>query len=379
MKVYKFLLFFSVFIFFSDARRDAYALIDYKTCKVLESKNIDEKIYPASLTKLMLLIITFKQIDEGKLSINDRIVISKKANGKPPSKLDVKSGESIRIKDAIYSLITKSANNVACALAEKISGSEEKFAKLMNVYCRKIGLTNTHFVNASGLFNENQYSTARDLAKLALCLMKSYPEKYYLFKTKTFTYNGQKLKNHNNMLGTRSGGIFVDGIKTGYTANSGYNVIVSGVKNGRRLLAVVIGSKTQLDRTKLATSLLNKGFSVYQTQNKIKYVRKDLKIAHHNAELINNRVNKKNQKNLLRNQRSLAKNKNLKMTEKFSKKYIRANFSRDLTKNSDRKYTLGDKLKSKNYLLKKNEKKSNSIIRNNFRNEIIVNQKVKNV
>ena len=247
-------------------------LVDFDTFKVLSSKNIDERIYPASLTKIMLLLITFKKIEEGKLHLYDKIKISNNANRKPPSKLNIASGKTISVKDAIIALITKSANNVACALAEKIAGNEKEFAKLMNTYATRIGLTNSHFENASGLFHKNQYTTGRDLAKLSLCMMKSFTEKYSWFKTKSFKYNGTTHINHNNMIGSYSCGIFIDGIKTGYTYLSGFNIVVSAVKNGKRLLAIVTGANSALERSKTVKKLLAQGFNIKNPNSSIRFV-----------------------------------------------------------------------------------------------------------
>lgn len=245
-------------------------LVDFDNFKVVSSKNIDEKIYPASLTKIMLLLIAFKKIEEGELRLYDKIKISPNANRKPPSKLNISNGKEITVKDAIIALITKSANNIACALAERISGSEKKFAQLMNIYAQKIGLTNSHFENASGLYHKNQYTTGRDLAKLSLCMMKSFPEKYYWFKTKSFKYNGVTHVNHNNMIGAYNAGFFIDGIKTGYTYNSGYNIVVSAVKGGKRFIVIVTGAGSQQERSRTVKRLLAKGFDI--KEKKISFV-----------------------------------------------------------------------------------------------------------
>ena len=277
LMVFPFLLHQYAHSIINNSHKYAEVLVNFENGKVLHSKNIDERIYPASLTKMMLLLIVFKQIEMGKLSLNDKLVISKHANNKPPSRLHVKSGDKILVRDAVYSVITKSANNVACALAEKISGSEQRFADLMNTYCRRIGLNNTHFTNASGLFNKNHYSTARDIAKLSLCLMKSYPERYHFFKTKNFKYNGQTYMNHNKLLGKRANNIFVDGIKTGYTYNSGFNIVISATRNNKRLIAIVIGSDTSSVRNRTASNLLDNGFKMIDKSNNIRLVRKDIK------------------------------------------------------------------------------------------------------
>ncbi|MHA1547407.1 MAG: D-alanyl-D-alanine carboxypeptidase [Alphaproteobacteria bacterium] len=230
-------------------------VVDAKTGKTLHSRSADSKRYPASLTKMMTLYMLFEAIESGKTGLNSRIRFSARAAGQAPSKLGLKKGQTIRVKDAILALVTKSANDVATAVAEHVAGTESQFATRMTKRARALGMSNTTFRNASGLPNKAQVTTARDMALLGRALRDHYPQYFHYFKTPSFTYKGRRYGNHNRLLGRVSG---VDGIKTGYTRASGFNLVTSVKKNGRYIVAVVIGGSTGKARDATMTGLVKK-------------------------------------------------------------------------------------------------------------------------
>lgn len=238
-------------------------IMDADTGQILSQSNADRKLHPASLTKVMTLILTFDAINQGKLSLNDRIKISRTAASMQPSKLGLKAGSTIRVRDAIYAVVTKSANDIAVALAEHLGESEQKFAKMMTTRARQMGMTSTVFMNASGLHNPGQISTARDMAKMAQVLINEYPSYYSYFSTKNFTYAGQHYHNHNRLMSSYKG---MDGLKTGYVSASGFNLIASAVRDNRRLIGVVFGGRTAASRNAQMASLLDQGFGALKKQ-----------------------------------------------------------------------------------------------------------------
>ncbi len=227
----------------AEAKRSKYASIafDANTGNTLFETFGSAKRYPASLTKIMTLYIVFDLIEKGRLSYGTRIPISAQAASQPPSKIGFKVGEHIRLIDAIKALVTKSANDVAVAVAERVAGSEARFARLMTKTARELGMKKTVFKNASGLPNSGQVTTAHDMVKLALRIQDDFPKQYKLFKTRYFKYRGKKYKNHNTLLGRVKG---VDGIKTGYIRASGFNLVSSVKHDGKHVVAVVFGGKT---------------------------------------------------------------------------------------------------------------------------------------
>ena len=204
----------------AEASKYASIVMEEASGRVLFSRNADSLRYPASLTKIMTLYLLFEDIEAGKISLKSRIEVSKRAAGRSPSKLFLKPGQSINAEQAIYALVTKSANDVATAVAEKLAGTERKFAKRMTRKAKSLGMTRTTFKNASGLPNRRQRSTARDMARLAIAIRRDFPQFYKFFSTKSFSWKGRRLKNHNRLLANYSG---TDGIKTGYINASGYN------------------------------------------------------------------------------------------------------------------------------------------------------------
>jgi len=233
----------------------AYFIMDAKTGKVLASSNADNLNHPASLTKMMTLYLTFEAIHRGKLSWNTRIPVSRAAAAKPPTKLGLKPGGTVTVREAVDGMIIKSANDAAAAMAEALGGSESGFSRLMTQKAREIGMRRTIFVNASGLPNMQQVTTARDMSTLAVALINNYPQEYRLFSQASFNYRGHYVRGHNNLMYRYEG---MDGIKTGYTNASGFN-LVSAVRQGnRRVIGVVMGGATARGRDALMASLLDR-------------------------------------------------------------------------------------------------------------------------
>ena len=220
-------------------------VVDANTGKTLFSSSADAARYPASLTKMMTLYLTFEALQSGKIKKSTKVRFSKNAAAEPPTKLGVKAGGSVTVETAILSLVTKSANDAATALGELLGGSEDGFARMMTTKARQLGMTGTIFRNANGLPNPAQRSTARDMATLGIALREHYPQYYSYFSTRSFKYGKQRLANHNRLLGRIKG---VDGIKTGYTRASGFNLVSSVSDGDRRVVAVVMGGQSAKSR-----------------------------------------------------------------------------------------------------------------------------------
>ena len=239
------------------AASDRYAaiVIDANTGKTLFASNADAQRYPASLTKMMTLYMLFEAMQAGRVNKDTRIPVSAYAAARPPTKIGFRSGQSIRAEDAALAMITKSANDVATAVGEYIGGSEERFAQMMTAKARRLGMRNTTFRNASGLPNMAQHTTARDMAILSIALRQHFPNEFSYFSRRSFVFRGQTINGHNRLLGRVEG---VDGIKTGYTNASGYNLASSVSLDGRRLVAVVMGGNTGASRDAHMTQLIRK-------------------------------------------------------------------------------------------------------------------------
>lgn len=240
-----------------EARQQSAIVIDFDSGEVLYADEPDAAAYPASLTKMMTLFLVFDALSEGRLTPDTKLKISARAAAMPPTKLGLKAGSSIRVEDAIMALVTRSANDIAAAIAENLGGSEARFAEMMTARARKLGMARTTFRNASGLPHAEQRSTARDLSILATSLIKTHPRHYRYFSRQRFVYGKRTLGNHNRMLATYTG---MDGIKTGYTNASGFNLAASAVRNGRRLVAVVLGGSSAPSRDARMAKLLDRGF-----------------------------------------------------------------------------------------------------------------------
>jgi D-alanyl-D-alanine carboxypeptidase len=251
----------SPFQVLASASQSKYAaiVVDAKTGEVLYSRRADDARYPASITKVMTLYLTFEALSAGKMDLDDRVLFSPRAAAQSPTKLGVSAGQTISVSEAMQALAIKSANDVAVAMAEKLGGTESRFAALMTLRAKELGMTNTNFENASGLPNSRQISTARDIAILSRAVMRDYPQYYKLFSQTHMTFRGQTMRNHNGLLHRMYG---VDGLKTGFTNASGFNLAVSAVRDNRRLIAVVLGGPTTRARDENAESLLLTGFDV---------------------------------------------------------------------------------------------------------------------
>ena len=220
-------------------------VIDAKTGKTLYAHDADELRYPASLTKMMTLYMVFEALERGAIKLNTRIKFSANAAKEPPTKLGVGAGRSITVEQGIYALVTKSANDASTAIAEHLGGTEAKFARMMTEKARSLGMSKTTFRNAHGLPNSKQTTTARDMARLGIALREHYPRQYKYFATRSFTFGKTRMGNHNRLLGTVRG---VDGIKTGYTRASGFNLVSSVIDRDRSIVAVVMGGRTGASR-----------------------------------------------------------------------------------------------------------------------------------
>ena len=241
----------------ADGRHAAF-MIDANSGRVLYAQSADEPRYPASLTKMMTLYLVFELIEAGKLDANTPIKISAQAASVPPSKLDLDPGDTIPLGAAIRALVTKSANDIAVAIAEHISGTEAAFARAMTAKARQLGMRSTVFRNAHGLPDSEQVTTARDMVTLALALYDHFPRHAQVFATRQFTYAGASYRNHNTLLGTFAG---MEGIKTGYTRSSGFNLTASVRRDGRHVIAAVFGGSTAAARNAEMRNLLTRGLA----------------------------------------------------------------------------------------------------------------------
>jgi D-alanyl-D-alanine carboxypeptidase len=237
----------------STAPRYAAIVVDAQTREVLYSSRAEEPRYPASLTKMMTAYMLFNALKEGRVSLDTPIPVSRNAASKPPTKLYLRTGSTVDVETAIRALCTKSANDVATAVAEYLGGTEEQFAAMMTQQARQIGMRNTTFRNASGLPDPGQTTTARDMALLGMALRTHYPAQYRYFSLTEFEFNGKTINGHNDILKRVRG---ADGIKTGYTRASGYNLVSSVGADGRRIVAVVMGEDSARRRDDLMEMLI---------------------------------------------------------------------------------------------------------------------------
>jgi D-alanyl-D-alanine carboxypeptidase (penicillin-binding protein 5/6) len=232
-------------------------VIDAKSKKILHSYNSKVRIYPASLTKMMTLYLAFDALKKGKISLNSEIKVSKHAASAKPMKIGICEGETIKFNKAIVISAVKSANDVTRAIAEKIGGSESKFALLMNKKAKELGMHNTHFRNSTGWPDPNQKTTAEDLVKLAIALKRDFPEYYNIFSETSFTFKDKVYHGHNHVTKNYQG---AEGLKTGYIASSGFNLVTAATRNDKSLIGVVIGGKTAKSRDNKMIALLDKHF-----------------------------------------------------------------------------------------------------------------------
>lgn len=247
-------------LFAQSAHAEKYAsiVIDADTHEVLHARNADEARYPASLTKVMTLYMLFDALKTGEVTLDERLVVSRHAASQPPSNLKLRTGSTMTVRDAIGALVSKSANDVAVVVAERLGRTESRFAQLMTVKAKSLGMNHTRFMNASGLPNTQQLTTARDLAILADAMLTDHADYYHYFSSSSFQWAGRTYKNHNELLGKVDG---VDGIKTGYTRASGFNLMTSAKRDGSRIIAIMLGGNTSRSRNAHVEDLVEAAFT----------------------------------------------------------------------------------------------------------------------
>ena len=253
------LLFASTAIAADKPRRYASIVVDADTLEIVHARQIDEMRFPASLTKAMTLYLTFDALNAGTLRLNEPVKVSAIAARTPPTKLGLRTGQTITVENLIQAVAVKSANDAAVVLAERLAGSEANFAVQMTAKARSLGMTKTTFMTANGLPHPEQKTSARDMAKLASNILKNHRRYYHYFGQERFRYGGRTYKNTNGLLHWLDG---VDGFKTGFTRDSGYNLIVSAQRDGRRLIAVVLGGASGAARNSHMQTLIERGFDV---------------------------------------------------------------------------------------------------------------------
>jgi serine-type D-Ala-D-Ala carboxypeptidase (penicillin-binding protein 5/6) len=248
-----------------DAR--AYIVVDYRTDKILAAKDAVARMEPASLTKLMTAYIVFQELATGKLKLDEPVMVSEHAWRSEGSRTFIELGKPVSIQDLILGMIVQSGNDATIALAERIAGTEETFAQMMNANAKRLGMVGSHFENSSGLPSPQHYTTSRDLSLLANAIIREYPQYYKWFSVREFEHNGIKQQNRNGLLEKDS---TVDGLKTGHTDSAGYCLVTSALRDGMRLVSVVMGSTSMKSRENASAALLNYGFTFYDTKLVVK-------------------------------------------------------------------------------------------------------------
>ncbi|MGH9589446.1 MAG: D-alanyl-D-alanine carboxypeptidase family protein [Terracidiphilus sp.] len=243
---------------FARAAVHASIMVDASSGAIVYARNAEARAHPASLTKLMTLFITFQQLKRGRLKLTQELRVSKHAAVQQPTKLWLRPGSTISVRSAILGITTRSANDAAVVLAEGIAGSESGFARRMTLTAHRLGMKRTRFYNASGLPDRRQWTTAHDMAKLAIALIRDFPRYYGFFSVRSFRFDGHIVYGHDHLLDEYAG---ADGLKTGYIRASGYNLVTSAVRHKRRLVGVVLGGNTAGARDHRMMALLNRGFS----------------------------------------------------------------------------------------------------------------------
>ncbi|HEX6928673.1 MAG TPA: D-alanyl-D-alanine carboxypeptidase family protein [Gammaproteobacteria bacterium] len=241
---------------------DSHILLDFRTGQVLAEQNADKRVDPASITKIMTSYVVFKQLETGAISLDDMVTISEKAWRAPGSRMFIEVGKQISVEDLLKGMIIQSGNDASIALAEHTAGSEDSFAELMNQYAERLGMENSHFINATGLPAEDHYVTARDVAILSRALIAESPEHYGWYAQHEFVWNGIRQSNRNLLLYRDDR---VDGIKTGHTESAGYCLAASAVEGDMRLISVVMGTESDRARADASQALLNYGFRFFET------------------------------------------------------------------------------------------------------------------
>ncbi|WJW75927.1 D-alanyl-D-alanine carboxypeptidase family protein [Thiohalobacter sp. IOR34] len=240
----------------------SYLLQDHMSGRVLAEKAADQRMEPASITKMMSAYVIFKELKSGSIRLEDQVTVSEKAWRMPGSRMFIEVGKKVSVEDLIKGMIVQSGNDATVALAEHVAGSEDSFADYMNRYAEELGLTGSHFSNATGLPDPEHYTTARDIARIARALIHEFPEYYAWYSQKSFTFNGITQHNRNKLLWRDP---TVDGIKTGHTDAAGYCLVTSALRDGMRLISVVLGTKSEEARADASQALLNYGFRFFET------------------------------------------------------------------------------------------------------------------
>lgn len=243
----------------SDNARYAAIVVDAQTGEVLFARRADDPRYPASVTKMMTLYLTFEALEAGRVKLDDIVTVSPLAASQPPSKLGLAAGQTIRFDDAMRATTVRSCNDMAMVLAEHVGGSQARFAAMATLKARQLGMTQTNYVNPNGLPDSRQVTSARDLAILARAIMRDYPQYYSYFGLHDWAFQGRDYRNTNGLL---LGGDGYDGIKTGFTNASGYNLAASAVRNHRRIIVIVMGGRSSATRNAHVAELMNTGFEV---------------------------------------------------------------------------------------------------------------------
>jgi serine-type D-Ala-D-Ala carboxypeptidase (penicillin-binding protein 5/6) len=244
-----------------DAR--SYILVDYQTGKVLAASNSTERMEPASLTKLMTAYIVFHELSVGKLKLEDMVTVSEHAWRSEGSRTFIELGKPVSVNDLILGMIVQSGNDATIALAERIAGTEDTFAQLMNSTAKSLNMAGSHFENSSGLPSPQHYTTARDMSLLAIAMIRDYPQYYKYYSVREFEHNGIKQQNRNGLLEKDPS---VDGLKTGHTDSAGFCLVTSAHREGMRLVSVVLGSTSMKARENASAALLSYGFTFYDTK-----------------------------------------------------------------------------------------------------------------
>jgi D-alanyl-D-alanine carboxypeptidase (penicillin-binding protein 5/6) len=239
--------------------KDTAIVMDARTGEILFAERADSIRYPASVTKVMTMYLAFEALASGRLHLNDPVLVSPLAAAQPATKLGLRAGETITVENALHAMAVHSANDMAVAIAEKIGGTASRFADLMTLKAQQLGMVNTRYVNPNGLPDNRQLTSAHDIAILARAVLRDYPQYYAFFSQEEFTYHGRTMYNTNHLLGKMPG---VDGMKTGFTNAAGFNLCASAMRNGHRLIAVVMGSSSSAARNANVENLLLTGFDV---------------------------------------------------------------------------------------------------------------------
>jgi len=245
----------------------AYIVIDFRTGKVLASKEPVTRLEPASLTKLMTAYLVFQELTEGKLKLDEPVMVSEHAWRSEGSRTFIELGKPVSVELLILGMIVQSGNDATIALAERVAGTEETFVQMMNANAARLGMVGTHFENSSGLPSPNHYTTARDMSLLAQAMIRDFPQYYKYYSVREFEHNGIKQQNRNGLLGRDPS---VDGLKTGHTDSAGFCLVTSALRDGMRLVSVVLGSGSMKGREDASAALLNYGFTFYDTKLVVK-------------------------------------------------------------------------------------------------------------